>query len=103
MLASNNRCVGLLYLAPALLFVAVFVFYPLSQLVYMSMTSESLLGGGEFVGFDNYLTRAATTARSGRRFWFTRPATRSYHHPDPDRARLPAGAARRRQPADRAG
>ena len=39
MLASNNRYVGLLYLAPALLFVAAFVFYPLSRLFYISMTS----------------------------------------------------------------
>jgi multiple sugar transport system permease protein len=70
MLATNNRLVGFLYLAPALLFVAVFVFYPLSQLVTISMTSESLLGGGEFVGLDNYLT-ALNDRNFWRAFWFT--------------------------------
>jgi multiple sugar transport system permease protein len=70
MLATNNRLVGFLYLAPALLFVAVFVFYPLSQLVTISMTSESLLGGGEFVGVDNYLT-ALNDRNFWRAFWFT--------------------------------
>lgn len=66
MLATNNKYVGLLYLSPALLFVAVFVFYPLVQLVMISMTSESLLGGGEFVWFDNYLL-----AFSDRSFWMS--------------------------------
>jgi multiple sugar transport system permease protein len=70
MLATNNRLVGFLYLAPALLFVAVFVFYPLSQLVTISLTSESLLGGGEFVGLDNYLT-ALNDRNFWRAFWFT--------------------------------
>lgn len=70
MLASNNRFVGLLYLLPALVFVAVFVFYPLSQLFYISMTSESLLGGGEFVWFDNYLT-ALKDRSFWQAFWFT--------------------------------
>ncbi len=70
MLASNNRYVGLLYLAPALLFVAAFVFYPLSRLFYISMTSESLLGGGEFVWFDNYLT-ALKDRSFWQAFWFT--------------------------------
>jgi multiple sugar transport system permease protein len=70
MLATNNKLVGLLYLAPALLFVAVFVFYPLTQLAHISMTSESLLGGGEFVWFDNY--RAAFNDRAfWQAFWFT--------------------------------
>jgi multiple sugar transport system permease protein len=46
------------------LFVIVFVFYPLTQLFYTSMTSESLLGGGEFVGFDNYIN-----AFEDRSFW----------------------------------
>lgn len=41
-------------MAPALLFVAVFVVYPLVQLVVTSLTDRSLLGGGRFVGFDNY-------------------------------------------------
>jgi multiple sugar transport system permease protein len=46
---------GWLFLAPALLFVAIFVIVPLGQLVAMSATDRSLLGGGKFVGFANYL------------------------------------------------
>jgi len=50
-----RRYVGLVYVAPALLFVAAFVVYPLLNLIRMSMTSASLLGGGAFVGWNNYL------------------------------------------------
>ncbi len=41
-------------MAPALLFVGVFVAIPLGQLVGMSLTDRSLLGGGKFIGFANY-------------------------------------------------
>ena len=53
--AVSRRYVGLLYAAPAILFVLVFLVYPLGQLVYTSLTSASLLGGGEYVGFRNYV------------------------------------------------
>lgn len=66
----HNRITGIYYLLPALLFVAVFVLYPLSQLIYLSLTSESLLGGGEFVGFDNY-AKAFSDRNFWRSFWFT--------------------------------
>ena len=46
---------GWLYVAPALLFVAVFVLIPFGQLVAMSMTDRSLLGGGKFIGLSNYI------------------------------------------------
>ena len=46
---------GWLYVAPALLFVAVFVLIPFGQLAAMSMTDRSLLGGGKFIGLGNYL------------------------------------------------
>ena len=52
---SRRRYVGLAYVAPALLFVSAFVVYPLLRLFYLSLTSTSLLGGGSFVGFNNYL------------------------------------------------
>ncbi len=42
-------------MAPALIFVGVFVLVPLGQLIAMSMTDRSLLGGGRFVGFGNYI------------------------------------------------
>ena len=41
-------------MAPALLFVAVFVLIPLGQLVATSLSDRSLLGGGKFIGFANY-------------------------------------------------
>ena len=54
---ANNisKWTGFIYVLPALLFVSAFVLYPFGQLVYTSFTSQSLLGGGGFVGFDNYV------------------------------------------------
>jgi multiple sugar transport system permease protein len=46
---------GWLFIGPALLFVAVFVLVSLGQLVHTSLTDRSLLGGGRFVGLENYL------------------------------------------------
>ena len=45
---------GWLFMAPALIFVAVFVLIPLGQLTAMSLTDRSLLGGGKFIGLANY-------------------------------------------------
>jgi len=45
---------GWLFVAPALVFVAVLVLIPLGQLAQMSLTDKSLLGGGKFIAFDNY-------------------------------------------------
>jgi len=53
--AVSRRYLGLLYTAPAILFVLAFLVYPLGQLIYTSLTSASLLGGGEYVGFKNYI------------------------------------------------
>lgn len=49
-----SRHQGLLFVLPALLFVTAFVFRPLAQLIYISFTNTSLLGGGSFVGLANY-------------------------------------------------
>lgn len=49
----NNA--GFLYVLPALAFVGFFVLWPLIQLVGISLTDTSLLGGGKYVGFDNYI------------------------------------------------
>ncbi len=54
MLRKRNL-LGLLYVTPALLFVAAFVLYPFGQLIYTSFTDTSLLGGGKWVGLDNYV------------------------------------------------
>jgi multiple sugar transport system permease protein len=53
--AVRNRYIGLLYVLPALLFVAIFVAYPLGRLIWLSLTSASLLGGERFVGGANYV------------------------------------------------
>jgi multiple sugar transport system permease protein len=50
----NKELAGLLYMAPALLFVLAFVLIPFGQLIYTSFTSASLLGGGSWVGWANY-------------------------------------------------
>jgi multiple sugar transport system permease protein len=55
MTRSSDRRRGWLYVAPALLFVAVFVLVPFGQLVVMSLTDRSLLGGGKFIGLGNYV------------------------------------------------
>jgi multiple sugar transport system permease protein len=52
---TKSKSVGLLYIGPALLFVATFTLYPLGQLVWMSFHNWSLLGGVKFIGFGNYL------------------------------------------------
>src|SRR4051794_25802294 len=52
--SRSKNLQGLLYMAPALLFVAAFVLYPFGQLVATSFTDLSLLGGGRFVGLANY-------------------------------------------------
>jgi multiple sugar transport system permease protein len=51
-------------MAPALAFVGLFVMWPLGHLIWLSFTSESLLGGGEFVGLKNY-----AKAFSDKNFW----------------------------------
>jgi multiple sugar transport system permease protein len=67
---TRSGTVGLLYTAPALLFVAVFVLYPLVQLFLTSLTNASLLGGSEFIGWRNYL-RAWRDATFWRALLFT--------------------------------
>src|SRR3984957_5860795 len=52
---SSGRWRGWLYVAPALLFVAVFVVIPFGQVIVMSMTDRTLLGGGKFIVLMKYL------------------------------------------------
>ncbi len=49
---------------------AFFVFWPLGQLVYISLTDTSLLGGGKFIGFENYI-KAFEDKSFWRALWFT--------------------------------
>ncbi|MEO6300226.1 MAG: sugar ABC transporter permease [Paracoccaceae bacterium] len=69
----RNKWVGLAYIAPALLFVAAFVLWPLCHLIWLSFTSQSLLGGGTFIGFDNY-----TRAFDDKSFWRAMAFTLTY-------------------------
>jgi len=52
---ASRQWQGWLYVAPALLFVGVLVAIPFGQLIVMSMTDRSLLGGGKFIGPGNYI------------------------------------------------
>jgi multiple sugar transport system permease protein len=61
---------GFLYVLPALAFVGFFVIWPLIQLCYLSLTDTSLLGGGKFIGFENYI-KAFGDASFWRALWFT--------------------------------
>ena len=70
MASRRGKWVGLAYMAPALAFVALFVMWPLGHVIWLSFTSESLLGGGEFVGFGNY-AKAFTDKSFWRAFGFT--------------------------------
>ncbi|CDP53529.1 sugar ABC transporter, permease protein [Devosia sp. DBB001] len=70
MIATRKGSVGLLYMAPALLFVLVFVVVPFVQLVQTSLTDASLLGGGGFVGLENF-TKAFADPTFRRALWFT--------------------------------
>jgi multiple sugar transport system permease protein len=53
--STKGKYVGLLYIAPALLFVGAFTLYPLAQLFWMSLHNWSLLGGVKLVGLSNYV------------------------------------------------
>lgn len=64
MSTRRNALVGLAWLAPTLAFVGFFVLWPMVHLVWLSFTSTSLLGGGEWVGLDNY-----RTAFGDPKFW----------------------------------
>ena len=65
MLATRrNKLTGLLFLSPALLFVAVFTFYPLMQLVWMSFNSWSLITPPKYIGTGNF-----ERAFSDSQFW----------------------------------
>jgi multiple sugar transport system permease protein len=48
------RIIGLVYLAPALLFVGVFTAYPFLHMVWESLTSWTLITPPKFIGLDNF-------------------------------------------------
>lgn len=68
---GRRNLLGLAYMAPALLFVAVFVLYPFGQLIYTSFTDASLLGGGKWVGAANYVRIFTGDPQFWKALWFT--------------------------------
>jgi|SRR4051812_19356743 multiple sugar transport system permease protein len=70
-MTKNRNLLGLLYMAPALLFVAVFVLYPFAQLIVTSFTDTSLLGGGKWIGGANYLKIFTADPTFWKALWFT--------------------------------
>ena len=68
-----NRWIGLLYLAPALLFVAAFTAWPFMQMVWVSFTNWSLITPPKFVGISNF-----TKAFADRQFWVSLGFTLQY-------------------------
>lgn len=53
--STNGKWIGLLYLSPALAFVAAFTLYPLVQMIWMSLHNWSLIADRKFIGFGNYV------------------------------------------------
>jgi multiple sugar transport system permease protein len=60
----RRKLTGLLYVAPAVLFVLVFTAYPVSQMVAISFTNWSLLAPPKDVGLGNF-----TAALNDAQFW----------------------------------
>ncbi len=74
MYASRHaKIIGLLYLAPVLLFVAVFTAYPVGQMVWMSFHNWSLLEPPRWVGAANFVR-----AWNDRQFWISLGFTLKY-------------------------
>ena len=71
--SANSKWLGLLYLTPALLFVAVFTIYPLGQMVWVSFNNWTLISPPKYVGLGNF-----TKAFSDRQFWISLTFTLKY-------------------------
>jgi multiple sugar transport system permease protein len=69
----RSKLIGLLYLAPALLFVAAFTLYPFIQMLWVSMNSWSLISPPRYVGLDNF-----ADAFNDRQFWVSLGYTIEY-------------------------
>ena len=68
-----NKLIGLIYLAPALLFVCVFTAYPFLQMIWVSFNSWTLITPPKFVGLNNF-----TKAFADRQFWISLRFTLEY-------------------------
>lgn len=61
---DRSQWVGLVYIAPAILLVAVFFVLPLGMTAWMSLHNWPLMGAHRFIGLDNYVAIAKDV-----RFW----------------------------------
>ena len=73
MYKGRSRALGLLYLAPALLFVAAFTAYPLIQMISMSLHDWSLIEAKKWIGLANFVK-----AWNDRQFWISLGFTLKY-------------------------
>src|SRR5262249_34320711 len=71
--SRRNILIGLLYLAPAFLFVALFTAYPLIQMVWMSFHNWSIIEPPKWVGFGNFVK-----AWNDHQFWISLGFTLRY-------------------------
>jgi multiple sugar transport system permease protein len=71
--STSGRYVGLLYLAPALAFVATFTAFPVLQMLWMSLHNWSLIEPPRWVGFANYVK-----AYKDSQFWTSLRFTLTY-------------------------
>lgn len=69
----TSKVVGLLYLAPAVLFVLVFTAYPLAQMMWMSFHNWSIIEPARWVGVANYVR-----AYNDNQFWVSLGFTLKY-------------------------
>lgn len=54
-LSRHNFFLGMIFVGPALIVLAIFVFYPAIKTFLTSLTSDRIIRPGRFVGFDNYV------------------------------------------------
>ena len=73
MYTGRSWALGLLYLAPALIFVAAFTAYPLIQMLWMSLHNWSIIEPKKWVGVANFLK-----AWNDRQFWISLGFTLKY-------------------------
>jgi multiple sugar transport system permease protein len=73
MYTGRSWALGLLYLAPALLFVAAFTAYPLVQMLWMSLHNWSIIEPKKWVGAANFVK-----AWNDRQFWISLGFTLRY-------------------------
>jgi multiple sugar transport system permease protein len=71
--SRNAKLTGLLYLAPALIFVLVFTFYPIIQMVWMSFHNWSIIEPPRWVGTGNFVR-----AWNDHQFWVSLGFTLKY-------------------------